>query len=90
MSWRAGDPGFPPSPDPAAAAERHYAEQSWYEEPEDDRCPMCGDHGVILVSLVGQEEAEVPCPDCSAPRTFPRGVPRLRPQIDSDDDEVPF
>lgn len=35
MTWGRDDPGFPPSPDPAAEAERYYAEQSANEPPED-------------------------------------------------------
>lgn len=94
MSWGRNDPGFPPSPDPAAEAERYYAEQSWNEEPEDDRCQTCFDQGVILVELVGQEAVEQPCPKCSPSRPqWDDGwlLSRMRPPVnDSDPEEVPF
>lgn len=34
--WHRDDPGFPPSPDPAAEAERYYAERDRHEPDPDD------------------------------------------------------
>jgi hypothetical protein len=41
--WHRDDPGDPPSPDPAAAAEEYFNQLSLHEPPEDDRCPDCHD-----------------------------------------------
>lgn len=52
MSWSRDDSGYAPSPDPAAAAERHFYEQSLMDGPDEPpwECQTCRDRGVIVES----------------------------------------
>lgn len=50
MSWGRDDPGFPPSPDPAAAAEEYFYQQSLMGGPDEPpwECETCRDRGFIV------------------------------------------
>jgi len=85
MSWGRDDPGFPPSPDPAAQAEEHFYRLSLTDGPDEPpwECETCHDRGFI-----SNGEDEGPCPDC-APTVHAQPATSA-PVIDIEDEECPF
>jgi len=83
VTWGRNDPGWGPSPDPAAAAERYYAEQDRMNGPDPEDCG--GDCGSCMRCREDERETERQClVDEPAPSEF------KKPLVEIDEEEVPF
>lgn len=82
--WHPDDPGFSPSPDPAAEAERYYAERSRYDDDPDERYDEdCPGYLVMVYTPTGVHHTE-PC-ICS-----PKWPSWRWPRTEDDGEDVPF
>ena len=98
--WDRNSPDFAPSPDPAAAAERHYqyVESQQPNERPDFDCETCRDSGYVSEhhpQCDGEKcstlcPVEVRCPDCAPDPVVIAAAAPWNPNECDDDEEVPF